>query len=492
MKYIYIKSLIVGVLVTLFSCDVERFPYDSIDADQSFESIDDAKYWNNMIYSQVREAVYGIFMFSTDVQADQLNATSDYGNRNGGPHRWTFLSSDYTIRDVWAGYYSGIANINKMLEGFSQIPVEGQEDRQKLDQYIGEAHFARAFYLHNLVVRYAKMYNPSSASTDLGVPVLLVHDLSALPARATVKETYEQILSDIDIAKTKIANINGKAGADRFTIDAVVALEARVKLYMHDWQGAKTAAETLIKSNKYNLYNTEEEVVNMWHEDLEGEDIFTINVIKPSEMPLTNSIYLGYDNAEDRYRPDFIPSKWVVDFFDDSDFRKSAYFLQDDLYIGGTLYKDYWLVNKYPGNPDLWTSNSTNYAHKPKVFRIGEIYLIAAEASLNSSDEIAAAKYLNDLRKARGLDEIVGSSASLVEAIKAERFKELAFEGFRLDDLRRWNEGFERKDPQSLDFIQVGPDFNTKSVEAGNTKFLWGIPDRDRTVNTNIEQNEDW
>jgi starch-binding outer membrane protein, SusD/RagB family len=38
------------------------------------------------------------------------------------------------------------------------------------------------------------------------------------------------------------------------------------------------------------------------------------------------------------------------------------------------------VINKYPGNPALFTAASTNYQHKPKVFRVAEMYLIAAEA----------------------------------------------------------------------------------------------------------------
>lgn len=492
MKFLNIKAIIASIAILFASCDVERFPYDNIDSEMAFETIEDASYWNNIIYSNLRSNVYGIFMFSTDVQADQLNATVDYGNRNGGPHRWDFLSGDYTIRDVWQGTYRGVANINRMLEGFETIELESSEDKEKLDQYIGEAYFARAFYFHNLVVRYANMYNPATASSDLGIPLVLNYDVDNKPDRATVQETYDQILDDISTAKSKLSNLTGKAASERITIDIVKALEARVRLYMHDWSNAADVAADLINSGNYALYTSAEDVKKMWHNDSGNEDIFTLAVIKPDEMPNANSIYLSYDNTEDYYRPDFIPTKWVVDEFDNEDFRKGAYFLKHNLYLGGAKREGYWLVNKYPGNPELWTSNNSNYAHKPKVFRIGETYLIAAEASFMADKEADALKFLNDLKEARGLEAVDLSGDDLLEEIKNERMKELAFEGFRLDDLRRWDEGFERHGAQSLDFIMVGANFNEKKVDAGHLKYTWGIPDRDRTVNTNIKQNEGW
>lgn len=503
MKIKYIKSLIAaGVLsATAISCDVERLPEGSLESSLGFQTVTQASYWNNVIYSQLRTRVYGIYTFTTDVQADQLNATLEYGNRNGSPHRWfNFLDDDYTIRDVWAGYYSALFNINLMLVNFENIVPANEAETQRLERYKGEAHLARAFYYHNLVVRYAKMYNPSTASTDLGVPLILTaddRDFSEKPGRSTISEVYTQILSDISTAKTKLANVPGSPGSIRLNLDVALALEARVKLYMQDWQGAKLAAESLISANKYPLYSTASEVKSMWHNDLGGEDIFGPAVSQPDELPQVNSIYLGWIQQSGRYRPDFVPSQWVIDKYEDTDYRKGAYFLQDvTAQIQGALYQ-ITVVNKYPGNPTLFTAVATNYAHKQKVFRIGEVYLIAAEAAFRdpSTSESVALDHLNTLRESRGLSALTGvSGQDLFNAIKDERFKELAFEGFRLDDLRRWNEGFERRDPQSLDFIVKGEHFETKKVNAGDDKFTWGIPARDRTVNPNLrdQQNSGW
>ncbi|KGE14121.1 RagB/SusD family nutrient uptake outer membrane protein [Sphingobacterium deserti] len=489
-KYVRVLTAILGVAIT--SCDVERLPFDLVETGLAFQSVRDAGNWRNRLYGQMRGNFYGSFTFPQDVQADQLNATSDYGNRNGGPHRWTFLADDGTISNVWSLQYNALTNINTMLRGFGTINPANTEEAALLELYKGEAHFARAFYYHSLVVRYAKMYDPSTASADLGVPVVLVPDLDGNPARATVTQVYDQILSDIDEAKSRLQGVAGSAGSIRFTIDAVIALEARVKLYMQDWAGAKVAAEILINSGTYRLYSTADDIKNMWHIDLTGEDILNLAVSAPNELPNANSIYLGYNAAQNLFSPDFMPSQWVVDNYAENDYRKNAYFLNTDLLILGALRSSYWVVNKYPGNPVLFTSNVTNYTHKPKVFRIAETYLTAAEASFKVGNEADALIHLNALRVSRGLSAVNVSGAVLFGAIKEERMKELAFEGFRLDDLRRWGEGFTRREPQSTEFIQTGPEFNTKTVTANDPKFIWGIPERDRTVNPNIVQNEGW
>lgn len=500
MKLQSIKYIFLAIAFSSYftSCDVERLPYNVIDKPLAFSSVDDASYWSNILYAQIRSRTYGEYMYSTDVQADQLNASSDFGNRSGSPHRWDFTSDDYTLSDVWSGYYEGIDNINLMLEGFQEIKPANEAETKRMTVYTGEAHLARAFYYFNLVTRYAKIYDPATAATDLGVPIVILHDMNNKPARSTVKQVYDLILKDIETAKTNLATVNGARQANRFTIDAVRALEARVKLYMQDWPGARTAAEALITGGKYPLYSTEMGIKNMWHRDEGAEDIFSPTIVKPTELPPTNGLYLYYDISYNTYSPDFIPSKWVIDEFEDTDFRKKTYFITPLVYLAGRDFRNITIVNKYPGNPVYFTSAATNYVHKQKVFRIAEMYLIAAEAGFREGGAqlTTAVGHLNALRVARGLKSLnpTISGQDLFNEIKKERFRELAFEGFRLDDLRRWKESFTRRAPQSTLVLTNSPAANyaEKSVAAGDNKFVWGIPRRDETVNPEIKQNPGW
>lgn len=492
------KYILMGIAITslLSSCDLDLYPYNVIESSQSFKTVSDAKNWANRLHSDLRGRVYGHYILSPDIQADQLNATSDYGNNYGSVHRWTDLTSDnYQIRDNWQGYYSALINVNTAIEGFATISPANANEEKELKEYVGMAHLVRAYYYFLLNARYANAYNESTASSDLSVPLVLTPDINALPARNTVKEVYEQILSDLDVARTNLATKAGAANASTLNIDVVTALEARVKLYMKDWAGAKTAAETLINSNKYVLYNTAADVKKMWHEDAPNEVIFA-PFVSINELPNTQGgTYLGWNNGSRHYVPYYLPSQWVIDMFDDNDFRKDAYFLTSNRVLLSGSYHTLTMVNKYPGNPSLRAANAaTNYAHSPKIFRIAETILIAAEASYHANNPDAARNHLNKLREARGLPALANTVTgnSLLNEIKNERFRELAFEGYRFDDLKRWGEGFTRRDPQNVNVIQRGNDFDTKTVSANHSKFTWGIPDRDVTANPNIVQNKGW
>jgi hypothetical protein len=166
------------------------------------------------------------------------------------------------------------------------------------------------------------------------------------------------------------------------------------------------------------------------------------------------------------------------------------------LYIQGKTYADIYCINKFPGNPTLFTAATTNYMQKPKVFRVAEMYLISAEAAAQSTaTEAAGLATLNQLRTARGLAALTGvTGTALMNAIKDEWVREMLCEGTRLDDLKRWKMGVVRKTPQNTDLITPGADFEQKNVPAGDNKFVWGIPANDMTTNPSLvgQQNPGW
>jgi hypothetical protein len=264
---------------------------------------------------------------------------------------------------------------------------------------------------------------------------------------------------------------------------------------MHNWTGATAAANSLISGGTYPLVNTAANFKKMWTDDTSTEVICQMFMSQPSELgSYINNIYLGLNAALAKYAPDFVPQQWVVDLYEDADIRKNVYLEKKPLFIGGINYPNIWCVNKYPGNPVLFTAATTNYQHKPNLFRVAEMYLISAESSAQSTGtESAALVTLNQLRAARGLAALSGlTGTALMNSIKDERLRELLCEGTRLDDLKRWKMGVTRKAPQNLNLITPGADFEQKTVAAGDPKFVWGIPANDITTNPNLVQNTGW
>ena len=187
------KKIIIGLvgavltLTAITSCKkLDLVPYDAVDINTGFKTLQDAKYWNTGLYSAFRARNYGTFTTIQETQADQLNASLDFGNRGGAAHRWgTFLQAN-DVAGPYQSYYSGLSNVNIMIKGFETITVTAGAQTDSLNTYKADARMARAFYLHQLVLRYGKAYNPATAATDLAVPLVTEFDILAKPARATV------------------------------------------------------------------------------------------------------------------------------------------------------------------------------------------------------------------------------------------------------------------------------------------------------------------
>ncbi len=497
MKNILKTTLVAALALLVASCELDLTPSTSIAQTDAFKTIDDAAKFDNGLAHRYRACFYGIFAFTNEVQSEYFNASVDFGNRQGQPHRSdeNFTADEYNMRNIWRYSYLLVVNVNNLLENIDKLELSSDE-KAEADMYKGNAYFYRASIMHELVRRYAPMYNPSSASSDLGVPVITSIDLSLKPARNTVAEVYAQIESDIAAAKQLLSGAAGKAGSIKPTIDAVKALEARVALYKQDWAKAASLSAELINSGKYALATTAEEMEAEWVNDSGAEcmlqlytDLAETNSISgdPGYGSNENNIYLGYSTSTKVYVPDFIPTQTTIDWYEDTDLRGQVWFEELPVLLSASEY-NLTLFAKYWGNPEYETAPGRNYSHRPKIFRLGEMYLINAEANAMSGNAADAKASLNALQEARGASLTEGT----MDAIKAEWKKEIIGEGYIIDCYKRWNEGYSGRIPQALNAVQQGASFNEKECPAGFAKFVWAIPDEERKVNDNLVQNTGW
>lgn len=88
-----------------------------------------------------------------------------------------------------------------------------------------------------------------------------------------------------------------------------------------------------------------------------------------------------------------------------------------------------WYIQKYPGR------DGEIYVNNPKVIRLSEVYLIAAEAALKAGGADPAS-YINDLRKQRIADYEDVASVT-IDDILTERRLELYGEGHNAWDTWR-------------------------------------------------------
>ena len=138
-------------------------------------------------------------------------------------------------------------------------------------------------------------------------------------------------------------------------------------------------------------------------------------------------------------------------------------------------------VGKFPGNPALLKQGDVEgqtFYNMTKAFRVAEMYLIAAEAQYNLNQTEGG--FLNTLRQKRGASATQATGDALFQVIKDEWAREMCGEGFRLDCLKRWGDGFTRMPAQQLEdgFLNTQPGFQNLTVTADNFRFIWEIPFR--------------
>jgi len=495
MKNILIKTLGIAFLATsIVSCDLDIYPTNALVSEEAFETYDDAANFANGLNTYYRTMFYGVFSETEEVQGPWFNAQLDFGNRKGDVHRMdaSLTSSCYDFEDVWEGTYTRILQFNNFINNVDKIEGSAEETAE-LQVFKGRAFLYRASAYFELLRRFAKDYDASTADSDLGVPLVLTIDVNAKPARNTVAECVAQITSDLDSAALGLANEPGAAASIYPTIDAVKALKAEFALYRDDYTEAASLSQELIDEGLYILSSDSTAFSNEWTYDSGQECILQMTTTKSSESANTNAIYIGYDVGSDNYSPDFLPTQSLLNLYGSNDLRGKYWFTKYDNVQISTSNKSLTLFTKYPGNPNFDDGSNRNYKHKPKVFTIGKIYLINAEANIMKAtpDSTSARLSLNALQSARQGN----ITEPTMENIKSEWARETIGEGLYIECLKRWHEGFSGRLPQDIDAISSNPAsaYNEIDVAADFAKLIyWPIPSYELQVNANLVQNSGW
>lgn len=481
-------------LTLLVGCNKELQPEDRIPGPGAFRTLEDMLAWNNGFMSAFRARQLGFYCYCQDVQADLLNATTQAGETGTASYTWQMTSQDKELSAMWGAYYASLANLNYFLEHAGDFtPEEGHPGALDTVRHIqGNAHFLRAYYYHELALRWSRPYQPAAYC----VPLVTAYDVNARPARATQQEVFSFVLAELDKAEKELADVPNAPSSPTITPDAVLALKARVFLTMQRWNEAYTEANRLIERGTYSLLSDPAKLAKMWHSDASSpEVILMLFASKSGEAPNGMGLYSGFRKADSSYRPAYLPTQWLVDLYEPTDSRRAIYFTQRTVKLrdDNTPTPNVWMVNKYPGNPAL-VAGENKYQHSPKPLRLAELYLIAAEAAFGLNEEANSLAALNALRQSRGLGAISATGGALLQTIKEERTRELAFEGMRLWDLRRWGERCTRRAAQASDILITTPGELTTNLDMPNEhpKFVWGFPAYDIVANPQLKQNPGW
>lgn len=519
MRHILIYCLSIIVCIPFTGCMenyLDLYPKDKITSADFPEGESDIILLLNGVYGGLREStIYneGLFGFGVTDGATP-NAynwgTAEIINKLGAGRLSSGDKGIVTFR--WTRCYEIISRANFLLANLDLVNLP--EEKKKM--YLGEAHFLRGLAYSVLAETYG------------GVPLIL-SDISSEEARqlkrASLDETWQQVLDDYEVAINHLDVDAPESG--RATRGAALGMKMRAYLYQGKYKEVLSCVEQIDALKKYGLFHSYEGLFDPANEN-NKEVIFDIQYIEGEN---SQGSYLDQycgtgtngKNRGSRYVPsdDLVAAYETIDGapidpenpYENRDPRLAFTVVLPGSYILDSRFPDYLYPKgafNHPGNP-LKHLSTRKYriqemAKLPPqgqsyindiVLRYADVLLSKAEAIIETGGNVSdAIAILNRIRTERDDVKIrelplAMSREEAREKVRHERRIELALEGRYWSDVRRWKIG---KDLYPLVIKDhKGGIIDTKFPNGYLDYYdLLPIPDSERSLNPNLEQNPGW
>jgi hypothetical protein len=529
MKKYNLRHLVFALIaaVGMVACDsdlLETIPNDRLSENAFWKTENDAKLAVNALYNDLD----GTNILSWDALTDIAHT-----NQNFEVQAYIELGAyDATSSKVyteWTNAYKGIRAASYFLENVDKVT---STNAGLINQLKGEAKVLRAY-------QYIKLAG-FFGDVPLVTTPISIEEGRALK-RTPVAEIWDFIDKELNEAAALLPVSYTAADKGRATQGAALGLAARANLLAGRYQKAAEAADKVIKLNVYGLNESYEKLFSYAAEN-NKEVLFDKQFIKDTYQHSVFQILAPYSQRNGGST--FVPTKNLIDAYETLDGKlitdaasgydpkkpyvnrdnrlKYSVFLDGDILPSGIAFKPQpnsgtadaigstyiasttgYNTKKYINTEDY--ANPANSGINIILLRYAEVLLTYAEAKieLNQIDASVLAA-INTVRNGRNdvKQPSVTSTAQaeLREIVRRERTVELALEGQRLFDIRRW---------KIADKVMPGPIYGITYVNAAgalvtvqvvaankvfdvNRHYLWPIPQKERDLNGLLTQNTGW
>jgi starch-binding outer membrane protein, SusD/RagB family len=518
--------LVIISAVLFSSCKkdlLNPLPNDRLSTDLFWKSETDARLAANAVYPFLDGTAIFIRDGITDIGHKNILFDPEAVIENG-----TYDALNSRIFTEWSDAYGGVSAANYFLANVDKL--QGSSPAV-INQLKGEVKTIRAY-------QYIKLVGLFGDVPLVTKPLTLAEGKEV--TRATAEEVYNFVDAELTEAAGFLPTTYPAADKGRITKGAALALKARANLFRGRFQQAADAAKQVMDLNVYSIYPQYARLFSYAAEN-NSEVILDKQFVKDTYS--NNVFQLMAPYSQKTSNTAYVPTKVLVDAYPmanglaitdpASGFNPMTPYagrdprLKASIFVPGDILPDGKVYNSVPssGTPDAWgntyLASGTGYGLKKYIntedfanpsnsginiilVRYAEVLLTYAEAKteLNQIDQsVLSAVNLVRQRADVNLPALSGSYTQLAlrDIIRRERTVELAFEGLRLFDIRRWKiaENVMTGPVNGLTYVENGQ-LKTIQVQAYQRVFdksrhyLWPVPQKERELNPNLTQNPGW
>lgn len=537
-----------AALAALVSCNktLDLTPTDRVSAKTLWETTTDAEYSVNHLYSYL----WGYYSAPTaagltEALTDEFKYTSYNFNAMAYiPSYLAYFESTVTAQTIdvylgmWGSLYVAIRETNEAINYLHTYGQMKDEDKTRLE---AELRFLRGYFYFELIKRYKDV-------------ILYDEDLTAIVKDKAVSpenEGWDMVQADLDYAA---ANLPAAAAAHgRINKGMAYGMLSRAMLYAKRYDAVITAANAVAELG----YSLEPNYADACGKSLAaGNREAILQYTFDYATGLTHSFDFYYTPGGDFAIEDMkggayaVPTQEIVESYElatggfpswsawhasttntppyeNLEPRFQATILYNgspwkgrtiEPYVGGTDGWTTWKTDKEPKGKtvtgyylrkhvdesyDVTTSGSS---HPFTLLRYGEVLLNKAEACYRTGDNAGANAAVREIRSRVGLPYSDKNGDNLWKAIVQERKVELAFEGLRYWDLRRWEvaaqpypdglSGYQQHglkiEPEGSGFRYTYVSVDEKNRNFPERMYRFPMPKSELESNSLVNQYDEW
>lgn len=509
------KIFSIAILITLLSSCSKEF----LDK-RSLTQIGEGNFWKteedailgiNGIYDVLQDRV---------LYSGNLNATAGlpmydcFGDNAYNSFQWegpgNFMVANIDpsgpiFSSLWTSLYRGIVRANVALDNIRKMPASTIPDARK-NALIGQALFLRAVFYSNLAIYFQD------------APLIL--EVQTLDNAYVTKNTYAdisaQVIKDLREAADLLPTSYPSAQYGYATKGAALGLLARFLLYNKDYQGVVDVTSTIMTLG-YTLHPSYAQLFTEQGE-FSSEILFSVrfNQDQSNNSELFSGTFLGAPKVDQQPMPNLVREYNCTDgrpITSSPLYNPTNPKANRDPRLAASIHfrNDIFLTDlnrPFTGNTATGfgqrkyirtAASSTGIAvFNPGgqdfiVLRYADILLMRAEALVELNQLTNVPALVNQVRARVNMPTVQAvegtnlTQAALRTIVRKERRVELAFEGLRFYDLKRWGTVQQAFQAASADNVTgYRPTYRARKSE------IFPIPLSELNANTNLVQNPDW